>query len=541
MTTLSRSARQAIAAAMGEAAHGEGKQTAARLAKLYKVSVSTIYRHAGLRGSPRPRAAKRPEYREWVRLAVQIAHQAPEPVPLDLAIQAGIDDGLLPLAAGDMPLSTARGLRKGLQLVPKPKRTHRMHADYPMQAVQIDGSSSEHLVVAKALPNGDYLLKLHRRPAPQRAGGYKNKPLGKDRMRVLIYALWDMCTGYTRARYCVARGENALDEMDFLCWALADTGDPRRPLNGVPDDLWLDQGVSFRSAPAKDLTERLDINLATGEAYAKERMGGVERSHRTRWLRFERALFLRSDNVIRLSELNARLTEYEIEENARRPSRTPVAGKPASRTAAWIALTNGRPADNPLHNLPENPIETMAKEARRKVDNNGIIRWGGVEYECERLHSCWVIARRGMDGTGNLIVEDERGDKHIAQPYQPRRYGEVCGVPATALDKLRDTPLAFSGADVYAPGEIDISNVSAMPARAAPAAALANPLDGDHYDNINQAMRAFCEIYPRPLSGANRALVLEQIVQAGLRKSAVRELAQGLVGLQAQAVRGRKI
>ena len=62
--------------------------------------------------------------------------------------------------------------------------------------------------------------------------------------------------------------------------------------HGVPDDLWSDQGPLFKSSAARDLLNRLGIRLVTGEPYAKERMGGVERAHRHRWARFEGALFL---------------------------------------------------------------------------------------------------------------------------------------------------------------------------------------------------------------------------------------------------------
>ena len=435
MPSLSAAARATIAAALAEAGHGQRGTEARRLGALYGVSVATLYRVAGRGGTKRPRPAARPEYREWARVAVALSHQAPKPVPLDLALRAGVASGALPPEAAAMPVRTLHRLARELGLVVRPKRTHRMHADYPMQAVQIDGSSSEHLVVERVQDDGDVLLALHRRPYS--ASGYKNKPLGPDKLRVLVYALWDMCTGYTLSRYCVARGERSIDALEFLCWALAQHDDPRIPLHGVPDDLWSDQGPLFKSGPAADLLERLDMNLVTGAPYAKERMGGVERSHRTRWARFERVLFLRGSETIRLSELNARLGEFEIEHNASRKSRTPVAGRAASRTAAWIALTNGRPADHPLRKLPPDPIETLSQVARRKVDANGMVRWGGEEYEVARLHSCWVVARRAIDGAGNLVVEDERsGERHVAVRYQARGYGEIRGVPATPLEQL---------------------------------------------------------------------------------------------------------
>ncbi len=526
MPSLSAAAKATIAAALAEAGHGQRGAEARRLGALYGVSVATIYRVAGRRGTKRPRPAARPEYREWTRIAVALSHQAPKPVPLDLALRAGVESGALPPEAAAMPVRTLHRLVRELGLAARPKRTHRLHADYPMQAVQIDGSSSEHLVVEHVLEDGDVMLALHRRPYS--ASGYKNKPLGPDRLRVLVYALWDMCTGYTLSRYCVARGERSIDALEFLCWALARHDDARIPLFGVPDDLWSDQGPLFKSGPAADLLDRLDIHLVTGKPYAKERMGGVERTHRTRWTRFERALFLRGEDTIRLSELNARLSEFEIEHNASRPSRTPVAGRAASRTAAWIALTNGRPADHPLRQLPPDPIETLSQVARRKVDQNGLVRWDNVEYEVARLHSCWVVAHRAIDGTGNLVVEDERsGERHVAVRYQARGYGEIRGVPATPLAQL-SPPAEESAADLYAPRDPEASNVRAIPSRSAPAAPLDNPRDAGRYRDLDAAMRAFVALYPHPLSPANRELVIEHLTDRELDKQAVIELAQEL-------------
>lgn len=528
MPGLSAQIKQQIAADLAGAAHGERGTLAKRLAAQFGVSLATIYRCAGRQGKPRPRAAAKPQYREWVRVAVALVHQAPKGLPLDLAIAAGVEAGLLPAEAGAMPLQTAYRIARAMGLRDRPRRTHRLHADYPMQAVQIDGSTSEYLVVDKILPDGDYRLKLHRKPTP--ASGYKNKPLGPDRLRVQVYALWDMCTGYQLARYAVAKGENALDAMDFLCWALGEEKDIRIPLHGVPDDLWTDQGPLFKSGPACELLERLDIHLVTGEAYAKERMGGVERSHRTRWNRFEQSLFLRAQDSLTLSELNGRLVEFTVAENARHRSRTPVAGRATDRAAAWVALVNGR--DKPLRQLPPNALATMAREVRRWVDNNGILRWDGVEYALERLHSQWVIARRAMDDTNNVVVEDDSGQRHTARPYQARPYGEIIAAAKSPLERLKDEPPGLAGVDLYAPSSSasDRPGVFSMPTRSRQAAALDNPLDASRYASLDDAMQAFSAIYPCAL-GANRAAVVERITAAGLKKNAVRDLAQDLNGL----------
>lgn len=531
---LSPAARSDIKTQLAAAAHRDRSRTARRLADVYGVSAATIYRVAKLGGASRTRNPERPEYRNWSRALWLIAHDPglQRPLPLDLALRAGIEAGHLPPEAVAMPVETARRIaRDELGLKPRPRRTHRMHADYPMQAVQIDYSTSEYLLADRE-EGDDWALRLHRRPTTAR--GYKNRPLAPHRMRVGVYSLWDMCTGYTVARYGVALGENAPDALDFLCWAVGRGKDSRLVIHGVPDDLWTDLGPLARSDLAADLLGRLQIALITGEPYNKSRMGGVERSHGIRWARFERALFVRGEEAIRLSELNARLVEYTVEENASRASRTRVNGRRASRTDAWTALINGRPADNPLRRLPEDPMKTVARQVTRRVDVNGILRWEGVEYEIPDWHDRAVTVRKALDDSDAVIVEDASGERRTAWPYAPRPYGVVPKTAPSPLERLQaEGGRLHIAADLYAPrGEAETGNVTRMQARSAPAAFLENPLAGaDAFPDLGDAMRCFVSIYPWPLSAANRDRVIKRIEASGLSRQAVKELAQQLAGL----------
>ena len=534
---ISASVRDAIRETLKAAPHGARAKVMADLAKKLNVSVSTVYRAAELRATKRTRAPGRPEYREWTRTAVWVAHKkAPngETLSLDQAIEVAIEGGALPPEAVDMPVPTAHRIARELGLKTKGRRTQRIYADFPMQGVQTDGSTSKHLVAVEQLPDGDWLLKRHHRPYP--ASGYKNRPLGPDRERVIYYGASDICTGYSLSRATVARGETAFAEMEFLCWAFEGAhADPRIPFHGRPDDLWYDGGNLFRSKAVADFLERLDINPnPPGRGYHKERMAVVERSHRARWKRFEAALFARDRDTIRLSELNARLLEYHVKENARRPSRTRVGGRAARRTAAWIALTNARPADNRLRKFPPNAIETIAREKERAwIDPNGIVTWNG-EYEVDGWHSMHVIARRGLDGDQDHIVVEHptTKERRVAYPVKQRAYGEIRGIPKTPLDALLETDVECGGADIFAPGRDTVdSKVAAIPARSADAAPLDDPLDAGRYPNIESAMAAFVALYPHPLSERNHALVVGRITEAGFAKTAVADIAQGLTAL----------
>ena len=543
MTPLSAAAVELAREVHATAPRG-GKTAAVRaVAKRVDVSPAALYRAMGLGGPARRRAAVEPEYRKWVPVAVALAHKAPEPVPLDVAIEAAITGGDLPPEAARMPLGTAYRIARELSIAPgRRRRAPRIRAAWPMQALLVDASTSKYLVVdRKADPaDPDPPLKLHRDPTP--ASGYKNKPLPPDRRRVVVYGVTDLCTGTVRSRYTAARGECALDALEFLCWMMERPADPRIVMHGVPDDIWSDQGPLAHSKAAADLIRRLTADpsrtgddvprgLVLGPPYAKGRMGQIERAHRTRWRRFEAALFLACDGLaLTISGLNERLAEYEIRENARRLSDTPVDGRRLSRTLTWATLARRRPW--PLRALPESPIETLAAEARRRVDVGGIVRWGGKLYEAP-WHDRSVIARRALDGTGDITLEDEgTGESCIARLYEPRAYGDIRTGAATPVEQLLETPMAATlrGADVWAPAA-GTPVVVPMPASAAPARPLPNPLPAGlaRCRDLDEAWRVFMAVYPWPLTAGQRERVEARFRELDMVRSAVVGLAQDLV------------
>lgn len=538
---LSPEAAALVLEALERAPRGGRTAAVREAARRFGVSPATVWRAVG-GGPARRRKAGRPEYREWVRIAVGLARRAPRPAPLEVALRAAVEGGDLPPEAASMPLGTAYRVARELGLEASARRrTPRVSAEWPMQAVLIDASTSMHLAVDRRAAPGDDdpPLKLHRSPVP--AGGYKNKPLPPDGRRLWVYGVWDLCTGYVRSRYAAARGESALDALEFLCWALAEHEDRRVVMHGVPDDLWSDQGPLVHSAAALGLLRRLGVEPVTSAPHRSERMGGVERAHRARWARFERSLFLGAPERLRVSALNARLLEYEIAENARRPSRTAVDGRVLSRAAAWTALTRRRPADRPLRRLPPDPLGTLAVEARRRVDRGGLVRWGGRVYESP-WHDRAVIARRAADGGGDIALEDEAtGERTVASVWRPRPYGEARAPSPTPAERLDADPAvrALSGSDVWAPAA-GPPRVVPLPAPAAPAAALENPLPAGmaRCRDLAEAWRVFGAVYPWPLSGALRARVERRFEAAGLERAAVVDLARELAAAGEAARKG---
>ncbi len=508
-----------------------------RAAKAYGCSSSALYRKlnkAGHNGPKRNRRPVRPELRVWTQTLIELAHKSPKgTIPMDLCLRAAVAEGMLPPEAKDVSLSTYNRIAREEGYRQTKRRTRRLHADYPMQAVQFDASTSEHITVVKALGDSDYLLRLWRNPFP--ASGYKNKPLGPDRLRLVTYGLWDMHSGFRHARYTAALGENGLDAMEYLTAAFLGDDDPRQPFHGLPEDLWSDQGPLVKHAATRDLLGRLGVNPVVGKPYNKERMGGIEGNWGHMWRRFEASLFLlqrgRERVEFSLTRLNAMLCEYLIEMNGK----TSRNGSGLSRKDAWVQGVNRMGG---VRECPPDPLETLATEVRRTLDQSGIFSWNTVEYIVSKLHSCRIIARRALDGSGRVIVEHPgTHERYEAKPWGRPRYGEHKGSPKLPAERAKE-----QGADraineaLYAPQpQTNGSNVTAFPPRTKEAADLPDPLDASKYHSLTEAWAKFREIYPWPIDEGNRALIEGQLTAAGLRKDAVRDLAMALQSLTQQA------
>ena len=532
MPAITDEGRQAIRAAMADVPHGQKGRVVADLMARFGVSCGTIYRHAHLGGTSRRREPERPEYREWVEHAVALANRASPPMALKYAIRSAVAAGDLPPEALDVPVGTLNRIRAEMNYAATVRRTQKLHADYPLQAVQFDGSHSDYLIAERQLDDDDWLLKIHRKKVP--LSGYKNKPVEKHRQRVVYYALWDMCTGLARYTPTIAKGENALDAITSVIGMLSDGSDPARPMAGVPGDLWSDNGALVTSNASRDLLGRLGIAVVTGKPGNKERQGGVERAWRTLWSAFERTILAEDRTHIALSEITARLATFE-REMGQLPARQQIAGNIVTRVSAWTMLANRRPADKPLRQLPTNALATLYREDQRHIDRNGIVRFEGTEYECREWHNRWVTVRQPLDGREEITLECQvTGERVAARPYQPRKYGDVRGQEKTALDILLEAPApvggaVYSGAPAASTTAPAQGNLVTLQARLRQAADLDNPLDASRFASLADAMAAFTTIYGYPLAPVDRAAVEQRIEAAALNRAAVAELASELL------------
>ena len=527
-TRLGRAALDLLRDELAACPRGHKTACIEKAARLYGMHPATLRKLLLKAGILQPSAARRrklnADYEAWTQVLAQLSSKAPgSPIPLDQCLTAAVADGLLPLAAAEVPVGTYYRIIRTLGLCTTTRRHYRLHAEYGYQAVQLDASTSQHWTVQRKLDDGDVMLRLHH--APFSASGYKNKPLGPDRLRCVVYATWDMHSGHQLARYVAAPGESGVDAMDYLCWAMAPREDPRFPIHGMIANLWSDQGPLVKKMAATDLLDRLGIAINKGRPYQKTRMGGVEQTHATRWRSFERQFFLYAlagERVeLRLSELNRQLMTYLAKLNER-CSRTDHA---VSKTQAWVRSVNARGG---LPALPQDPMDTLSLEINRVLDAAGILRWNNKEYEVKEIFGRPVVARRDKDGQRVVVYDPATKETYDAIPYVPRLYDEIRTgkTPTGETTKEQGDALRLEGKTLY--GDDPAGNVAQFPARKQPAAPLQDPLDTSRYRNLTAALMAFNTIYAVPMEEATRALVAQQITDAGLSKDFVRELAQDM-------------
>lgn len=524
--------------ALTHAAHGQRGDILAHYAAIMKISPSTLYRRlnrAGLVNGPeRPREPTRPEYREWVVIAKQLALKVPKgrrPVPLWMAIRQAATDGLIPKEATLVHTSTLHRVARELGLQEQPVQTRQLWTKEPMLVCLIDASTSEHFSVIKRLDDGDYLLRLSMKPV---SDGYKNKPLTRDRLRVVVYGLWEMYSGYQISRYTTALGENGEDAADFLLWACSDKNDDRLPFQGVMENLWSDQGPLFKNAATLDLLDRLDIDLVVGEAYEKARMGGVECSHKARW-DWERHYYMRKQKdqhfQITLSQLNRDWLDYLAEIVNERDARFDPGTAGFSRREAWLRGVNRMGG---VVKIPPDALDTLAITHRCKV-RAGLFRFLYNDYEVDGMGAGEVYVITDTANVPKVVRNVDTGREHTFRYRGPVMVGEEFrGIADTPRDKLAKKAGEITGQNPIFGTVAELpANVIPIPARTLPAKPLANPLATElDYRTVDEAMAAFAAAYQMPMQPEERLMVRELLNQ-NRNKQYVADLAARLIHITA--------
>ncbi len=506
------------------APRGTKNRMLTKWAELLGCTVATLYRHIPdelkTARKKRPCKPKIEGLDEWAMVVARIKRRPPNGKGLIVtedAINLAADQGLIPEEARNVSPSTFNARMRQMGLKNKPKRVSRWQCDYPNEMHHIDASGSDCFYVARRLPNGDAVLKLDTRPYK----GYKNKPVKTDdRDRLWIYGLTDDYSGLQIARYVAAPGESCLDNLDFLSWAWAQIG--------LPELIKNDHGSMGKSKAALDLFGRLSIEIDKSVPRASRTHGKIERPWRTTWERFERPFYAEDHKTfeILLSDLNARLTNYLEAYNAK-PHRYE---RQITRKQAWqkVNFRGGIVA------LPENAIRTSAKRYERNVESDGCFSLKGQRYEVKGLHCAKVYVYEGLFDDRLVVRDKATGEKYEVEQFKPLSRGEYNAPAATPDEKATEAAKI-----IQVPGRTeehglkntlyvapqDKGNVRDFPTRTKEKRVVEDILDTNAYPSVDDAIREFVAISGMLLDEESRALVKEHIIEHGLNKSTVRDLA----------------
>ncbi|HEX9080257.1 MAG TPA: hypothetical protein VF795_11760 [Desulfuromonadaceae bacterium] len=432
----------AIALIKGEweaAPYGQKGRVIKKAARLFQTSYQTLYAALGI-GQKRKGEAQIEGIEEAARTVARYKFMAPEhrrqKVTEDARDQA-IANGDLEERFRDVPPGTFdRWLRK-LGLVQKKARKERFQALRPNQLHHIDASASDAFYIAAQLPDGDYLLKLHKGHKD-----YKNKPLfdsGNGKLQPWLYGYTDDYSGCWTARYVAAVAENALDNIDFLCWGWSP--ESGMPWFGLPERLMGDKGPMIRSKAIREFLGRTGIKVEKTMPGNKDEHGKIEKIWDVIWSRFE-ATFFTGDwqsFTITLSELNRQLGIFARRWNSKRKHRYE---KKYTRLQMWerINLCGGAVL------FLADAIKTVVRAWDREVDQCGCFTIDGETFEVKGLHLAKARIYKGaMDG--KMVAMDLRdGSKYEVVAFRPNALDEFRGNAKTEHQRVREEAAELTGA-----------------------------------------------------------------------------------------------
>ena len=508
---------QQIRAELLSAPHGFKSELVKRRAEMYGVAPATIYRQLELNTRTRKGEPKRPELREWAQIVAMIKKRPPEEageISTDQAVRIGIESKNLPVAAMDVSVATFDRVMRDQGTTKKAIRAVRYQAKEPNRAHHFDGSTSNFFHIAGRMPNGEYILKMHR-PA---AGGYKNKPIPIDRLKPCYYGLVDDYSGRRIADVLPAHSENAQDSLMMLerFWREF----------GLSKKLLADQGLLKRCFATSRWIELVGVELPQMLPYAKRGHGKIENPWKTVWQRFEKTFYAVDDwqqYEITLTEFRRRLRNHIEEMNAKRHRYE----KKITRMDAWrkVMLHGG------ITILPENSLAAAARETRRKVGIDGTFEYRGGHYEVRgSLCEAWVLVYEGIF-TDVLVVKDEKtGERYEVKDFKPLDEGEFKNFEDTPHEKAVKAGAELTITDEALPYRTQKTedrgqNVVRLPIRKTERA-IENVFDVEHYASLEDAWAEIHEtVGPRMWTETERAQVEQIIIEGKLTKEVVKELA----------------
>ncbi|MDR2924357.1 MAG: recombination-associated protein RdgC [Azoarcus sp.] len=198
------------------------------------------------------------------------------------------------------------GLAADALRAPKP-HTH-LSSPHPNHLWQVDAS----VCVLFYLPAGrdgagNAIVPLHK------AVHYKNKPKNLkaiENFRVVRYVATDHASGVIRARY-YPHAESGEHTADFLCWLMADKGDPQDPFRGRPAHLMVDPGATAAGL-VRQFCGRMGIHLTVCRPKNPRAKGLVEQANNLWEIKFEGWLNFAADRITDFAALNALADTWQV-------------------------------------------------------------------------------------------------------------------------------------------------------------------------------------------------------------------------------------
>lgn len=436
------------------------------------------------------------------------------------AIQIAVENGLISPEMARRRSSIDRIIRENGAGRSQRRRVSRYQAERPNQLHHVDASSSECFFVDRVTDDGEVVLKLWKGHKI-----YKNKPT-PVRYRVWVYGLTDDHSGLHVARYVMAMGETAADNLDFLQWAWAAT--PDKEFCGLPESIKGDLGPMLRGPAAQDFLNRFGVEILPSIPGAKEAHGKIERPWRTMWERFERPFFVEDPKAfeITLDEVNERFARYVRKYNAKAHRWE----RKLTRLDAWKRI-NQQGGAVPL---PPGAVATVARRYERRVGQDGVLWLDRTPYEVVGLHDADVWVFLGLEGDRIAVQEKRTGEKFEVRPFVPNPVGTFRSAPDTGgqtARKAAEAELRGKLSNTLYTEDEPAEAANPWPVRKREAPEVEDVFDmpdaGDTYRSLEAAVADFCALTGSFLAAGSeeRSAVEGLILDGALNKEYVRALA----------------
>lgn len=494
-------------------------------AKILDISYQTLYAALGI-GRKRKGEAQIEGIEAAARVVARYKYMAPDhrrqKVTEDARDLAVLNGDLEPRFKDIPPGTFDRWMRK-LGLTQKKARKERFQALRPNQLHHIDASGCDGFYIAERLPDGDYLLKLHKGHKD-----YKNKPVPVDGLRPWYYGYVDDYSGCWTARMVAACGESAIDNIDFLCWAWSQ--ESGMPWFGIPERLMGDKGPMIRHKAIKEFLSRTGITVEKTMPGNKDEHGKIEKVWDVIWSRLVANYFTGDWQhfSITMSEFNRQLGIFIRKWNTTRKHRFE---KKHTRLQMWERIN--------LHGgavlFPPDAIKTVVRGYDRTLDQCGCFTIDGVTYEVKGLHLAKVKIYIGAIDGKMVAMDLSDGNKYEVIDFRPNDLDEFRGNAKTEHQRVREEAAEMKHArpllyvdEAPAISQGEPKKVIKMQTRTK-VREIENPLDVDRYPDIKSAIWEFQQltglVRPDEFDNTMRETVAALIEENGLSRRFVAGLA----------------